>query len=55
MTVFTSGSPVWILLIPAVSAFFALAVTAVIQHLHAKRKASPTTLRTVLRPKLWLP
>jgi hypothetical protein len=55
MTVFTNASPVWILLIPAVSAFTALTAIAVIRLLQAKRKGSPTTLRTALRPKLWLP
>ena len=55
MTVFISGSPVWILLIPVVPAILAFAVVAFIRNLRAKRKASPAILRTVLRPKLWLP
>jgi hypothetical protein len=55
MTVFTSGSPVWILLIPVVPTALAFAVMAVGQYFRAKRKNSPITWRRVLRPKPWLP
>ena len=55
MTVFTSVSPVLILLIPVVPSFLALAVIAVVQSMRTRRKDSPVTWQTGLRPKAWLP
>jgi hypothetical protein len=56
MTVFTSGSPVWILLIPVVPTILAFGIMALAESVRAKRKNSPTTWRRVLlKPKPWLP
>ena len=55
MTVFTNGSPVWILLIPVVPAALAFVVMAFVESVRARRKNSPTTWRSVLRPKPYLP
>jgi hypothetical protein len=55
MTVFTSVSPIVILLIPVVPSLFVLVGMAVAQSLRARRKDSPITWRAGLRPKAWLP
>jgi len=49
LSVFSSGSPAWILLVLVVPGIVLFAALAVAQYLRAKRKGSPSTWRSVLR------